>query len=102
MDNPKNVAEDFNDYFVGIGTTLAREIVVPDDKKDTLNDLINSNIRSMFISGVNENDVTDTERQFKNKRSSDINDIDMVIIKEVRPLTYICHLSFQKGIFLII
>ncbi len=62
------------------------------------------NISSMFLSGVNESDVIETVRQCKNKQSTDINNIDMVIIKQVfyyivRLLTYICNQSFQKGIF---
>lgn len=58
----------------------------------------------MFICGVNESDVIEIVSKFKNKRSTDINSIDMEIIKEVifcivRPLTYICNLSFQMVVF---
>ncbi len=58
----------------------------------------------MFLSGVHETDIIEIVRKLKNKRSLDIHSIDTVIIKDVidyivRPLTYVCNLSFQKGIF---
>ncbi len=45
----------------------------------------------MFISGVNESDVIEIVRQFKNKRSTDINNIDMVIVKDgIYSIVFFC------------
>uniref|UniRef100_A0A8C6NYB4 Reverse transcriptase domain-containing protein n=1 Tax=Nothobranchius furzeri TaxID=105023 RepID=A0A8C6NYB4_NOTFU len=98
-----NIVEEFNKFFVSVGPSLANEIAVPPDA-DTFNNLINSNINSMFLHEISETDVVNTVRKFKNKKSTDINEIDMGIIKEVifsivRPLTYIYNLSLQKGHF---
>jgi len=65
---------------------------------------IKDNQKSIFLCGIDESDVIEIVRKLKNKTSTDINSIDIVIIKEVidfivKPLTYICNLSFQKGIF---
>lgn len=51
VDNLKSIVEDFNDYFVGVGSTLASKIVVSDDKKDFFNNLIDSDTSSMFLCG---------------------------------------------------
>lgn len=58
----------------------------------------------MFLCGIEERDIIDVVNKFKNKTSTDVNFIDMCTLKEVihsivKPLTYICNLSFQAGIF---
>uniref|UniRef100_A0A1A8FIK2 Helentron 4 helitron-like transposon replicase/helicase/endonuclease n=1 Tax=Nothobranchius korthausae TaxID=1143690 RepID=A0A1A8FIK2_9TELE len=103
VNDPINIVEEFNNFFVSVGPSLANEIAVPPDA-DTFNNLINSNINSMFLHEISETDVVNTVRKFKNKKSTDINEIDMGIIKEVifsivRPLTYVYNLSLQKGHF---
>ena len=62
------------------------------------------NINSMFLNGVNENEILDIVKEFKNKKSTDYNAIDMSIVKNtieftVKPLTHICNQSFLTGIF---
>ena len=52
----------------------------------------------MFLCEVNETDINEIVKNLKNKRSSGIYSIDMVIIKEVidcivGPVTYICNQS---------
>jgi len=61
--------------------------------------LIKDNQKSIFLCGIDEIEVIEIVRKLKNKKSTHINSIDMVIIKEVldfivKPLPYICNLSF--------
>ena len=104
MDNIQDIVEEFNSYFVGVGSNLASKIPACDDKLNVFDHLIKDNSNSMFLCGINKSDILEIVRKMKNKTSTDIYSIDMVIIKEVidvivGPLTYICNLSFQKGIF---
>ena len=58
----------------------------------------------MFLNAVTENETLDIVKNYKNKKSTDFNNIDMTIVKQViegisKPFTFICNLSFQKGSF---
>ena len=58
----------------------------------------------MFIGAVNDREILDIVKTFKNKKSTDCFDIDMVLVKSIieyilQPFTYICNLSFQTGMF---
>ena len=51
-----------------------------------------------------ENEVISIIKKFKNKYSTDCNDMNMMLLKKLtfciaEPLTFICNLSFQNGIF---
>lgn len=93
--------------FVCVGTDVASKIKVPGDKTDSFNNLITVNSKSMFLCWVNDTDLIEIARKFKNKRSTDINSIDIVIIKyvidsTVRPLTIFAISLFKKVFFLIV
>lgn len=59
----------------------------------------------MFLCWVNDTDLIEIVRKFKDYRSTDVNSIDMVIIKDVidsavsSTSDYICNQSFKKGVF---
>lgn len=58
----------------------------------------------MFLGGVCDSDVLEVVRKSKNKKSTDCNNIDMALIKEIihciiKPFTYICNRSFLTGTF---
>lgn len=95
MDDLKSIVDYFNDYFVGVGTDVGSKIKVPGDKTDSFNNLITVNSKSMFLCWVNDTDLIEIVRK-KQKRSTDINSIDMVIIKDVwfcgKTSDYICNL----------
>lgn len=93
----QNIVEEFKNYFVGAGSNLASKISMVDKNLNILDNLIKDNKNSLFL-------VIEIVRKLKNKSSTDIHYIDMIIIKEVidfivGPLTYIFNLSFQKGVF---
>lgn len=56
---------------------------------------------SMFLTAVDENKVFEVVKKCKSQESLDCNDIDMIVVIEaiIKPLTYICNLSFQTGRF---
>ena len=52
ISNLENIVDEFNNYFVNVRPTLANKITAPDDKKDLIDNLIDCNVSSMFLSGV--------------------------------------------------
>ncbi len=65
---------------------------------------ISNNDYSMFIRGVDEKEIFDFVNNCKNTFSTDCNDIDMSLIKNiieyiVKTFTHICNQSFLTGIF---
>ncbi len=66
--------------------------------------MIDINRNTIFLTEVEERELIDIVNKFKNKKSTDYNDIDMNLIKNIilfiaKPLTYICNQSLQTGIF---
>ena len=72
----KTIANNFNDYFVSAGPSLANKIIVDNQNKDLFNGLIKRNLHSMFLCGIEERDVIEVVNKFKNKTSTDVNFID--------------------------
>ena len=103
-ENAKEIADDFNNFFVNVGPNLAKEIEEPRDKAGLDESLIDQNPHSIFITSVNEQEILKIVNNFKNKKSTDHTNIDMMIVKNiieniVKPFTHICNQSFQTGIF---
>lgn len=99
-----DIVNTFNEYFVNVGFKLAQEIVEQrnEERPDEVD--IPSNIHSIFIRGTHEMEILDIVNNCKNKKSTDCNDIDMSLLKNiieyiVKPFTYICNQSFLTGIF---
>lgn len=82
MISAKNIADNFNDYFVSPSTTLANQTTVPNDRKDMFGCFINGNITSVFLCGANEFDIIETVRKQTNKQTTDVYSIDMKIIEK--------------------
>ena len=96
------IANGFNNFFVNIGPNLAKTIPQPSNMG--LGDFIESNPNSMFLSPVREDEVNEIIKNSKSKSSCDAFDIDMSLLKKVKlgiikPLTFICNLSFTTGVF---
>lgn len=95
------VAEGFNNFFVNVGPNLAREIIPPQRSDQHFDE---RNTETFFLRSTDKHEIIDTVRTFKNKKSTDWNDIDMALIKTVinsiaDPLVHICNLSFKTGSF---
>ena len=99
----KNITNAFNNYFVNIGPKLASKIEkLPN--QDYSHFMGNRNESSMFLSPITENDLLEVVKNFKPKNSKDLENVSMNTLKKLvttiaEPLTYICNLSFQTGIF---
>ena len=104
IEDTKDIATGFNDYFVNLGPSLAKLIPQTDLTSQGIGLHIDSNPNSMFIRPVEENEVSDIIKSCKSKLSTDIFDINMSVIKRVcnsiaKPFTYICNLSFSTALF---
>ena len=103
LSKKSDIANGFNEFFVNIGPSLADKIITP--KNVNIQDYMkDKNVNSLFLHAVDENEIIDTVKNFKNKLSTDCNDIDMTLLKKVidnivYPLTYICNKSFTEGTF---
>ena len=99
-----DVANSFNQFFVNVGPELAEKIPDPGTSGEDYSTLLERNPYSMFLKAVEEKEILDIVTKFKNKKSTDLNDLDMTLVKKViegisKPLTFICNLSFQTGKF---
>uniref|UniRef100_A0A3Q3EUW8 Reverse transcriptase domain-containing protein n=1 Tax=Labrus bergylta TaxID=56723 RepID=A0A3Q3EUW8_9LABR len=104
IDNMDDAVNGFNNYFVNVGPILAEKIPVSVRSDDKNYDFIDINPKSMFLTAVEESEIIEIVHKCKNKTSTDYNDIDMRIVKQViqgiaKPLTHICNLSFKTGKF---
>uniref|UniRef100_A0A8C7YP82 Reverse transcriptase domain-containing protein n=1 Tax=Oryzias sinensis TaxID=183150 RepID=A0A8C7YP82_9TELE len=100
----EDVAESFNQYFVNVGPELAKTLSDSGPSGYQYHELISRNPSSMFLSCVTEKEILDLVKNMSNKHSTDVNDIDMDLLKKViegilKPLVFICNLSFQSGSF---
>ena len=83
-------------FFVNVGPNLARNIRVPNGNISVLDYLQGTNTSIMFLTGVEENEVTNIVKSCKNKKSTGYDNVDMVIVKKVIsnivvPFTHICN-----------
>lgn len=99
-----DVVNSFNNFFVNVGPNLARKITDTLSSEECNNNLVERNPSSMFLRAVQEKEIIEIVNKCKYKTSTDSNEIDMKIVKNViegisQPVTYICNLSFQTGKF---
>ena len=101
--NRKEIANAFNNFFVGVGPNLAKGIHKPANVciKDFLPE---ANIDTMFLEPVSEEEIINTVKACGNKTSLDCHDMNMSLIKKIivpiaKPLEYIFNLSLSSGIF---
>ena len=95
------ISEKFNDFFTGIGPSLAKKIpeqtVSPDQY---LGDRL---LNSIYLSPVTENEIYKIVQSLKNSAPGH-DEISPQTLKSsvnyiLSPLTHICNLSLQQGIF---
>ena len=70
-------------FFVHVGYNLAKEIPEPRELTMKYIKHITKNSSSMFIGAVNDREILDIVKTFKNKKSTDCFDIDMVLVKSI-------------------
>ena len=100
--DPKQIANGFNNFFASIGPNLAKNIPESGAK---VSDYINYNASSsFFLEPTCSDEIITVIKRFKNKTSSGYDGISMQTVKYISdiiagPLAYIANLSFQTGTF---
>ena len=91
-------------FFVNVGVNLAKSIKSPSECVAIRDYLGEKQVDTLFLHPCDNVEVINVVKNFKNKTSMDCNDFSMYFVKSilvdiVNPLTYICNLSLQTGIF---
>ena len=100
----EDIANGFNHFCTNVGTNLAKNIPLP-DKDVSIYDYLEGEVgHTMFLNPVDDQEIIRTVQSCKNKMSTDYNDINMSMVKQiinqiVRPFVHICNVSFQTGVF---
>ena len=76
-----NIAEHFNQFFVGIGPTLAKRI--PNCEKNVASFLGNRIEQSLFLNPVTDKEILDIVHNAKGKSSKGEDGINMCLVKKV-------------------
>lgn len=81
------IANEFNNYFVNLGPNLANSIPNKPDYNITSN--IKNNSNTMLLYPVTSEEIKKCVKGSKNKRSTDCDDLDMTLIKDI--IDYVIH-----------
>ena len=98
----KNIAEHFNQFFVNIGPTLAKNILKCSSKyKSFLGDRVEETV---FLNPVTDDELLTIVHKCKSKASKGYDGIDMNLVKKIIPfilvpLKHICNSSLEQGVF---
>ena len=103
IDDPMEIASEFNTFFVNIGPDLAKKIKQPENVSIYQN-MPQMNENTMFLSDISEKELIRVVNNFKRKSSTDCHNINMSIIKDTvkqisKPLSHICNKSFENRTF---
>ena len=72
----------FNDFFVNVGPSLAANI--PKTKGDNADrGLIMDNVNSIFLGGVEKEEILNIVKGCTSKGSTDCDDLDMILVKYI-------------------
>ena len=97
-----DIADALNNYFTNSGSNLSKQITP--QCGSICDTLLDTNFNSMLLSETNVNEIITIVNKLTQKTSSDCNDMNMSLVKNIVHLvvqlfTYICNLSFETGIF---
>ena len=96
-----SIANHFNNYFLNLPKSLLRKM--PNKKIDPYMYMPHPTAHSLFLTPTDENEISEIIASLKTS-SPGYDGIDMKIIKPIKnsilkPLAYICNLSFSQGKF---
>ena len=105
ISHPREMANEFNKYFISIGPNLQKKL---DDPHDTCNKhfskyLSNPCSSSIFFQPIVESEIISIVDKFKNDTSSGFDHIDVKVVKKVipficKPLSQIFNMSMSTGL----
>ena len=99
LNNPKDIADGFNDFFAGIGPQLAAEI----DQTGRSYESYLDNCDSLFkFSSITETSILNVIKKLKPKTSSGVDCVSNKLLKRIAPiiispLHYLINLSLETG-----
>jgi Notch-like protein len=104
LKDPKNVANDFNKFFLTIAEKLNMQQVEQSDAISFLKDAFPGNFPSIKIIPITEAEIKSIIHFLKPKKSTGYDEITSKILKACaslisHPLSYICNHSLDTGIF---
>ena len=102
VNDPKLIANKFNNYFINVGSSLSEKIIDPGGSY--LDYVKTSHLNSMFMLPTDESEILDIVSNFNPNKSPGYDSISPKVIKAsilciLKPLTSIFNLSLQEGIF---
>ena len=100
--NSDQIANIFNEYFVNVGPSLAKNIDIVN--KDPVNYLSRNYPASMFLRETDENEIVNVIMKQKSNKACGYDDISIDVVKYTadilcKPLSFIFNSSLVKGIF---
>jgi hypothetical protein len=101
--DPKVIANVFNDYYTSIAHNILSSNLLPKNTEDSVN-IVKCNSSSMFLTQTTQIKVIGIIKGLYTKKSMGIDEISDHIIKKCYPkitnvLTYIINLSLSTGYF---
>jgi len=103
VNDPKVIADKFNEYFVNIGPNLAKNI--PEIPNRSITDTLPQSVKnSIFLSPCTSAEILNIVATLKNSKGLGVDGFSTPVIKQVimsilSPLTVICNKSLDSGIF---
>ena len=102
INDPQEIANRFDDFFVNVGPTLAKSI--PISCKQPVDFLKGSFLNSMYLAPTNEYEIFDIISNLKNTNSRGFDDIPLCLVKACNNglcsiLAYLNNQSFIDGTF---
>ncbi len=104
ISDPKDLANNFNNFFANIGANLSAKIVLDDGCPLFTDYLINPTESRFKLSTITEDDTLSIINKLKSKNSSGNDEISNKLLKAIKheiskPLTLIINQSLSTGIF---
>lgn len=101
LDDAKDIAEEFNEFFTSIGQNLAKDITLPDGQDENDEAHVEATI---FLHPTTNAEVRETIIKLKKRKSPGIDGIKSEILQSMvdeitEPLVYIINLCFSTGTF---
>ena len=102
--NQKLISEEFVSHFADLGIKFAKQIESPNKPITEYLNKINRNSASIFLNPTNECEVNKLINSLPNKKSAGYDQINNVLLKELRPvivepLTVVFNKSLLEGTF---